>query len=458
MTKHRLLLLSDDDALKRSLHQKLEKNWGHTVRNVSSVEEMLSLCGELPTVLVIDIASPERNPAALFKEMRNLPETASLLVIGDATTQAALAQSMKLGADDYLEKPFEPLRMEAVFHQLLRRLDLEVEILRMREEMLGRFEDTTVVAESREMQLVLRMVEKLKDRDIPVLLSGEDGSGRELVARAIHARGKRKMKPYFMFTSASVPEDLLAGELFGYEKGAFPGAAQRKAGIFEQADGGTVYIDEIGDFDADLQARLLHLIEFKEVRTIGSDNATRVNVRIIAGSSHNLRDSVRNKEFRSDLYYHLASFPIHVPPLRDRGTDIILLAEQFLERHSSEANIAAKGFSREALEAIYHYPWPGNAQELDSAIHRAVSLAQGDIIGLQHLPIAVHPFKDASMELETEGKLFHDNKIVSLDRIKEQAVRRAVEIARGNLAHASRELDISRSTLYKLIEKYGISL
>lgn len=458
MIKHRLLLLSDDDALRRSLHQKLEKNWGHSVRHVAGVEELLAQCGDLPTLLILDISSPERNPAVLFKELRNLPDTASIMVVGDADSQAGLAQSMKLGAVDFLEKPFDIPRMEAVFHQLLHRLDLESEILRLREEMIGRFEDTNIIAESREMQLVLRMVEKLKDRDIPVLLTGEEGSGRELVARAIHARGKRRLKPYFVFTSASVPEDLLAGELFGYEKGAFPGAAQRKAGIFEQANGGTVYIDEIGDFDADLQSRLLHLIEFKEVRTIGSDNPSRVNVRIVAGSSLNLRESVRNKEFRSDLYYHLASFPIHVPPLRDRGTDIILLAEQFLERYSSEANIKAKGFSREALEAIYHYPWPGNALELDSAVRRAVSLAQGDIVGLQHLPIAVHPFKDSSMELETEGKLFHDNKIVSLDRIKEQAVRRAVEIARGNLAQAARELDISRSTLYKLIEKYGISL
>jgi DNA-binding NtrC family response regulator len=184
--------------------------------------------------------------------------------------------------------------METVLRHVLHRLDQDVEILRLREEMIGPIDDANVVAESREMQLVLRMVEKVKDRDIPVLLTGEEGSGRELIAKSIHARGKRKSKAYLMFTTSSVPEDLLAGELFGYEKGAFPGAAQRKAGVFEQADGGTVYLDEIGDFDADLQARLLHLIEFKEVKMVGSDTPTRVNVRIIAGSSRNLRESVRS--------------------------------------------------------------------------------------------------------------------------------------------------------------------
>ena len=456
MNKHRLILYSEDDAIRRSFHQKLEKSWGHTVRTVTGTDDAGALCAQTPCLLVIDISALEKTPAALFKELKKLPDGVLLVVIGDAESASDFAQYVKLGAVDYLEKPFDALRFETVFRQLFARLDQETELLRLREEMNAPIRDSDVVAESREMQLVLRMIEKIKDRDLPVLVTGEDANERERIAHAIHARGKRNTKPYFAFTSKSVPEDLLAGELFGFEKGAFPGATQRKAGVFEQADGGTVYIDEIGEFDADLQSRLLHLIEYKEARIIGSDNAIKVDVRIVAGSQKNLREDVRNKVFRSDLYYHLASFPIHVPALRDRSTDIILLAEQFLAQHAKESGTKVKGFSREALEAIYHYPWPGNVQELDNAIRRAVSLAQGDIIGLQHLPIAVHPFKDSSMELETEGKLFHDNKIVPLDRIKEQAVRRAVEIARGNLAQSARQLEISRSTLYKLIEKYKI--
>lgn len=458
MTKHLIFLIEDDDSIRRLLHQKLEKSWGHTVHMFTSTEDALVALDESPAFLILDMAGQSINAPAMFRELRQRNLELPVVALVGADDPSAIAHALKLGAVDYLALPIDMTRAESVLRQVLRTVDLQAEVVRLREEMAGAIEVQRVVAESREMQLVLRLVQKVENREIPVLLTGEPGSGKELIAQTIHARSKRRIKPFIIFNQSTVPADLLAGELFGFERGAFPGAAQRKAGVFEQADGGTVYVDEIAEFDADLQARLLHLIEFKQVKPIGANHYTKVDVRIIAGSSRNLKDSVKKKQFRSDLYYHLASLPIHIPPLRERATDIISLAEQFLSRHASQQGFTVKGFSREALEAIYHYPWPGNVRELDSAIRRAVTLSQGDLIGLQHLPILVHPFKDASMDLETEGKLFHDNKIVALDKIKEQAVRRAIEIARGNLAQTARELDISRSTLYKLIEKYKIPL
>lgn len=458
MTKHLIFLIEDDDSIRRLLIQKLEKSWGHTVRAFGDTETALAALEEFPALVIVDMTRPGINTAGLFKELRQRSASVPVLVLLNEGDQSSMSQAFKLGAVDYIELPVDMMRAESIFRQVFKNIDLHDELFRLREEMAGNLADNNIVAESREMQLVLRLIDKVKEREIPVLLTGEAGSGKEMVAKTIHTRGKRRNKPYITFTQSSVPADLLAGELFGFEKGAFPGASQGKSGVFEQADGGTVYIDEIGDFDADIQTRLLRLIEFKQVTPIGADAPTRVDVRIIAGSSRNMKDLVRKKQFRSDLYYHLASFPIHVPPLRERATDIVLLAEQFLLEHGKQAGVKVKGFSREALEAIYHYPWPGNVRELDSAVRRAISLAQGDIIGVQHLPIVVHSFKDASMDLETEGKLFHDNKIVPLDKIKEQAVRRAIEIARGNLAQTARELDISRSTLYKLIEKYKIPL
>ncbi|MFZ1729495.1 MAG: sigma-54 dependent transcriptional regulator [Bacteroidota bacterium] len=458
MTKHLVFLIEDDDSTRRLLHQKLEKSWGHTVRVFGSAEDALDVLSESPALVVIDMASQHINVARMFKDLRQRNIDTPVIALVPADDQAVIAQAVKIGAADYLEIPIDMTRAESVFRQTFKLIDLQNQLFQLRSDKVGALEDKSIVAESREMQLVLRLIDKVKDREIPVLLTGEAGSGKEMVAKAIHARGKRKNRPYIAFIQSSVPADLLAGELFGFEKDAFPGAAQRKAGVFEQADGGTIYIDEIGDLDVDIQARLLQLLEFKQITTLGSNKPTKVDVRVIAGSNRNLKDLVKKKQLRSDLYYHLASFPVHVPPLRERATDIILLAEKFLTQYGEEAGVKVKGFSREALEAIYHYPWPGNVRELASAIHRAASVAQGDIIGLQHLPIVVHSFKDSSMELETEGKLFHDNKIVSLDRIKEQAVRRAIEIARGNLAQSARELDISRSTLYKLIEKYNIPL
>lgn len=458
MTKHLIFLIEDDDSIRRLLHQKLEKSWGQTVHMFSSAEDALEALTESPAIVIIDMTRQNINAARMFKDLRQRNIDLPVLALVNQEDPSAVAQALKIGAIDYLEIPIDITRAEVVLRQALSIVELQNQVFRLREVMVGALEDKNIVAESREMQLVLRLIEKIKDREIPVLLTGEPGSGKEMVAKAVHARGKRKNRPYISFIQSSVPADLLAGELFGFEKDAFPGATQRKSGVFEQADGGTVYIDEIGDFDTDIQARLLHLIEFKQITPVGSNKPTKVDVRVIAGSSRNLKDLVKKKQIRSDLYYHLASFPIHVPPLRERATDIILLAELFLLQYGNEVGAAVKGFSREALEAIYHYPWPGNVRELHSAVRRAASVARGDIIGLQHLPIVVHSFKDSSMELETEGKLFHDNKIVPLDRIKEQAVRRAIEIARGNLAQTARELDISRSTLYKLIEKYKIPL
>lgn len=458
MAKHLLFLVSDDDVVRRALHHKLEKNWGHTVRNFSGFDAAVTSVEQNPDVLVVDLAGLVTSPAAMFKELRQRGIEIPVVMLANEDDHSAAGQALKLGAADVLNKPLDPARAELVFRHVFTSIELRTEIAGLRDALVSGVDDEVAVAGSREMQLVLRMVEKVKDRDIPVLLTGEAGSGRETVARLLHSRSKRRNRPYTIFRCSSVPAEHRAAELFGIEKGAFPGATHRKSGVLERTEGGTVYLDDIGDFDADLQTRLLHLIRFREVKPVGSDTGTKVDVRVLAGSSRNLREMVRDKQFRSDLYYHLVSFPLHVPPLRERPTDIVRLAERFLARFSGEAGVPVKGFSREALEAIYHYPWPGNVRELDLAMRHAVSQAQGELIGLQHLPLSIHPFKNATMELETEGKLYHDNKIVPLDRIKEQAVRRAIEIARGNLAQSARELDISRSTLYKLIEKYGISV
>ena len=339
----------------------------------------------------------------------------------------------------------------------LRYSALSKEAERLRVAMEERLESEHLIADSREMQLVLRLVEKLKGRDVPVLLSGEHGSGREDVARAIHMASSRREGPFLTVTCASIPEDELAAALFGFEAGS--GRAMRnRAGALEEGDGGTVFIEDIAALSLDMQAQLLRVIERKSLQRVGGSTEYRSNVRVIAATSDNLKDVMRRKEFRDDLYYIFASYPIHVPSLRDRGPDIIRLAEHYLALAAKKHNVKARGFSREAVEAIYHYPWPGNVRELEASIERAVVMSGTGLITLQHLPVSVSPFKDASMELDTEGRLFHDDKIVSLDRIKEQAVRRAIEISRGNLAQTARELDISRSTLYKLIEKYRIKL
>ncbi len=380
-------------------------------------------------------------PVILFEEVNEVEPT-------DIST---------LGASDIITLPVDYERLEIALLNALRYSKLSQEAYRLREEIQDRISSEHVIADSREMQLVLRLIEKLHDREVPVLITGENGSGREEVARAVHLASPRHNGAFITVSCANIPADELAGTLFGYESAA-PSAVRLRMGALEQADGGTVYITELAALTSDLQADLRHVMQHKSLRRLGGDTEYKTNVRIIASTSENLKERVRMKEFRDDLYYLFASYPIHVPALRDRGSDIMRLAEHYLRLAAEKHHVKVRRFSREAVEAMYHYPWPGNVRELESTIERAVTMSGGGMISLQHLPVTVHPFKDASMELETEGRLFHDDKIVSLDKIKEQAVRRAIEISRGNLAQTARELDISRSTLYKLIEKYRIQL
>lgn len=457
MKKHLVALVSNDDSMHRQFSQKLEKDMGHTLLPFSESDALFS-DASVPDIILLDARAREITLSEVFRELRYRRSDVPVISLIHAKDADAIQEALRSGCIDYLEVPVDEARADRVFHHVFGIVDSREEIGRLREEMQDRLLSTPMIAESREMKLVLRMIEQIKGKDLPVLLTGEAGTGREYVARMIHAGSGRNTKPFMAFSQASVPEDMLAGTLFGFAKDAHPGINQRKAGLFEQAHSGTVYISEIAGFDQDIQAQLLHLLRYKQIQPVGGKQYENVDVRLILATAENLKELLKKKQILSELYYRLASLPIHLPPLRERGTDIILLAEAFLEQHAKKEKVVVKGFTREALEAIYHYPWPGNVRELEHAIRRALAETKGKMIGLAHLPTIMHPFKDPSMELETDGRLFHDNKIVPLDQIKQQVVRRAVEIATGNMAYAARELGISRSTLYKMIEKYNIEI
>jgi len=458
MAEQLIFIADDEDAIRRMLAQKLTKGWGYKIRSITSGESVLAALDDMPDLILLDIALKEMGGVETLRNIKQYAPDIPVIMLSAEGNNEAIVESIKLGATDYLIKPIDITKLDVSVRTALKLSKLSKELARLRESLVETASSGIMIAESREMQLVERLIGKVKDSEISVLITGESGTGKELVARAIHFTGKRRHGPFIVVNCAAIPAELMESELFGHERGAFTGAVQRSIGKFEQANGGTIFLDEIADLNLALQAKFLRVLQSKEFERIGGSDTLKVDVRVISATNRNLKDAVKAKQFREDIYYRLASFPIHLPPLRERGADIIQLAEHFLKRFSEELKIRVKGFTREALEAIYRYPWPGNVRELESAIKRAVLLADGDIITMQDLPLVAQPFKDASMELETEGKLFHDNKIVPLDRIKEQAVRRAVEITRGNLALTARELDISRSTLYKLIERYEITV
>lgn len=458
MAEKLVFIVDDEEPLRRMVSQKITKSWGYRARSFGNGETALAALDDAPDAILLDLSLGELGGIEFYKEVRRRNPDIPVIMLAEAEIPQLVTEAIKLGAVSILSKPIDFTQLEVALKTASKLSRISKELARMSESMEETVSSGSLIAESRPMQLVERLIGKIKDTDMTVLITGESGSGKEMVARAIHFTGKRRRGPFVVLNCAAIPADLLESELFGHERGAFTGATQRKVGKFEQADGGTIFLDEIGDLDLALQAKLLRVLQYKEIERVGGDRTIKIDARILAATNRNLKESVKKKLFREDLYYRLASFPIHMPSLRERGPDIIILAESFVSKYADEFSRSVKGFTREAIEIMYHYPWPGNVRELESAVKRAVILAEDELITAQDLPVVAQPFKDSSMELEVEGRLFHDNKIVPLDKIKEQAIRRAVEITRGNLAQTARQLEISRSTLYKLIEKYKVKL
>jgi DNA-binding NtrC family response regulator len=307
------------------------------------------------------------------------------------------------------------------------------------------------------MQSVFKLIKKAQNADISVLINGETGTGKELIARALHDSGKRKSGAFVALNCASIPKDLLESELFGHERGSFTGAVQRKIGKFEQADGGTLFLDEIGELDLSLQVKLLRVLQTKQFERVGGNETLQVDVRIVSATHRNLQEAIKNGVFREDLYYRLASFPIKLPPLRDRREDIPVLGKYFLERFAARYERPVKGFSRKALKTMYDYAWPGNVRELEHTIERAVILCEQDIIEEQDLQLSSPDVPEQLSLGENVTALFRtDADIVPMDKIKELAIRHALEVTEGNIQEAAQRLNIGRATFYRMLEKFHI--
>jgi transcriptional regulator with GAF, ATPase, and Fis domain len=296
----------------------------------------------------------------------------------------------------------------------------------------------------------------VKDNDICVLVLGESGTGKELVARGIHYNGNRSKEAFVVVNCASIPHDLLESELFGHEKGSFTGAHQRRIGKFEQAQGGTLFLDEIGELDLSLQSKLLRVIQSKQFERVGGNETLTTDVRLISATNRDLVKMVAQKQFREDLYFRLATFPIVMPPLRERRSDILLLAEHFLKKFSTEVNKVGLGFSKKALKLLYEYPWPGNVRELENAIQRAVLMADGQAITEKDLPLAVVTFGSHEDVNVNSPLTLGAEHIRSMDKMKEENLRQALKATDGNVVEAARKLKIGRATMYRLMKKYKV--
>jgi two-component system, NtrC family, response regulator AtoC len=467
------LLIVDDEQSIRKLCVTVGEALGFICLEADSGESALSLLEEQPVHVVLsDMVMPHMSGLEFLEKVKKLlPRTEVALMTGHGSIETAV-QAMKLGAYDYITKPFSPLEELRLF---LRRMAEKVRLVEENEFLRERIDSETavhgIVGSSAKIQEVMRVASRLKDTRTAVLISGESGTGKELIARAIHFRGAFANRPFVAVDCGSLVPTLIESELFGYEKGAFTGALKSKQGLFQSADTGSVFLDEIGELPLELQAKLLRVLQEKEVRPVGSNQRVKVDVRIIAATNRDLEAAYRNGTFRKDLYFRLNVVTVHVPSLRERRSDIPMLVNWFCERYAPAADLRV---SSAAMKALMNYDWPGNVRELENCVERAVALGDGTLIDLGDLPPSIaalnlpaRPLSDSVPELVSDlaasAESISGESTASLplstdlEDIERATIQRVFEQVNGDKALAGRMLGISRATLYRKLKRYNIS-
>jgi len=468
------ILVVDDEE---DIHYSFRRNFntiGWNLLFASSGEEGLkSIAKNPPSVVVMDVRMAGLSGLETLKKIREtLSHLPVIIMTAHGTTQTAI-EAMKYGAYDYLSKPFDVERMQQVILSALKasrdmREKVSYQPLLQKEEY-----DEGIIGKTPPMQDVYKIIGQVSESDVPVIITGETGTGKELVARAIVQHSKRANKPFLAINCAAIPENLLESELFGYEKGAFTGATDRRIGKFEQCDTGTIFLDELAELPIATQAKLLRVLQGGEFSRLGSNQTIKINVRVIAATNQNLEKKVQEKTFREDLYYRLSVVRIQLPPLRDRLADLPLLIEYFLQRLQKQEGAKQKHISKEALEKLKTYDWPGNVRQLQNIIERAFVICNSETIGTKH--IAIEESKESKKEifkqapelapssstleqaLEIIFREAEENpKLQLLPHIERELVKYALAKTQGNHVRAAKLLGITRATLRKRVEKFGI--
>lgn len=448
------LLIVDDEQSIRKLCMTVGEALGYTCMEAESGEAALALLEEQPAHMVLtDLVMPNMTGLEFLEKIKKLlPRTEVAVMTGHGSVETAV-QAMKLGAYDYISKPFSPLEELRLF---LRRMAEKIQLVEENQFLRDRVDMETdlhgIVGASAKIQDVLRMVSRLKDTRTPVLIAGESGTGKELVARAIHFRGAFANRPFVAVDCGSLVPTLIESELFGYEKGAFTGAIRSKPGLFQSANGGAIFLDEIGELPLEMQAKLLRVLQEKEVRPVGSNQKVKVDVRIIAATNRDLEAEYRNGTFRKDLYFRLNVVTVHLPALRERRSDIPMLVHWFLDRYAKGNAIQV---TSGAMKCLLQYDWPGNVRELENCIERAVALGDRETIDVGDLPpalISASAMPVSVGEIATSGLSTTD-----LEAIERTTIERVFQQVGGDKIRAGKMLGISRATLYRKLKRYNIA-
>ena len=442
------ILVVDDEETTREICVDVAARCGMKSHPTASAEEALALLEQLPVdILLTDLKLPQTGGLELLKRVHNTYPEVAIVVLTQYGTIDSAVEAVRLGAVDYVTKPFRVEELQARLERVARDIELNQENRLLREQLRTRPGFRELTGLSQKMQRVYKLIEKVSQHDYPVLILGESGTGKELVARSIHFSGPRKDKPFVPVDCSALVPTLIESELFGYVKGAFTGALHAKQGLLEAAEGGTLFFDEIGDMPVDLQSKLLRVLQEREVKPVGATERRPINVRVIAATNRDLEAAIRGGTFRQDLYFRLNVVQIKLPPLRERKNDIQLLVTAFLEKFSDPQE-PARTISEDALRRLIAYDWPGNVRELENAIARALALGSGPVVHVGDLPSnLLSPPVDRFPERE---------ELLPLEELERRAILRTLRQTGGDKLAAARLLGIGKTTLYRKLKQYQL--
>ncbi|MCP4602839.1 MAG: sigma-54-dependent Fis family transcriptional regulator [Proteobacteria bacterium] len=450
----RILVVDDEESIRVTLNALLSHRGYHVIAVPDAKTALVKLEEEEIDFILADVRMPDMDGIELTREImaREIPITVIVMSAYGSVDNAI--EAMKAGAYDYITKPFKTDEVILTFAKAEERENLRRENARLKAEMVGRYDFDGIIARSESMEIIFKMISKISEYKSTVLITGESGTGKELIARAIHTSSSRTDGPFVAVNSGAIPETLLESELFGHKRGAFTDAHSDKRGLFAEAQGGTLLLDEVGELPLSLQVKLLRVLQEGSVRQLGDTKDTQVDVRIIAATIRNLDEEVKEGRFREDLYYRLNVLPIHLPPLRERAEDISLLVEHFISRHNARLGTKIQGLNSEAERMLLSYNWPGNVRELENTIERAMVLSEGDQITPDDLPKRIQETRDPIQMTLGSGELSVKK---TFRIIEEELIRRALAKTGGNRTVAAKHLEISHRALLYKIKSYGIS-
>ena len=459
MTVHKeKILIIDDEAEMLDNCGRILKRSGYDCSLLQKSENLTRILKEdLPDLILTDLRMPKKDGMHVLKEAKTIdPDIIVLLFTAYGTIKSAL-EACKLGAFDYIQKPFSAEQLRIAVNRGIKQKRLSDENKYLRSQLKKAYGFSKIIGKSTSLQEVLMLVRKVSNTDANILIRGDSGTGKELIARSIHTNSERRNRPFVPVDCASLPENLLESELFGHEKGAFTGAHVTRPGIFEYANGGTLFLDEIGELNITLQSKLLRVLQERQVRRVGGKRLLNVDVRFIAATNQNLENAIQENRFREDLFYRVNVITIPLPSLEKRKDDIPLLANHFLKHFSKGSMNKVNGISKKAMEFMERYHWPGNVRELQNVMERAVSLTDSKMIVPEDLPEQLRLIKDPDAFVYSIGSTYKEVKKDWMDLFEKRYLSALLNRHNGNISKAALEAQINRKTIHRLLKRHRLT-